>query len=210
MIQVDEVAVTAGEVTLLAPVSVTAQRGAALVIRGRNGSGKSTFLRVLAGSRAPSSGRVRIADESVSPRNRGFRRRVAVMIGLPPMAPDLTVFDHVLLVATTWRDDPRAAAELAHRAVAELGLTALQQRFPHELSSGQTQLFGLALVLARPFEVLILDEPEQRLDPEHVDTVVRVLRARRDEGATIVVATHSPTIADALADQTLWLDAAAA
>lgn len=208
MIEVDEVGVTVGDVTLLAPVSVVAQRGEALIVRGRNGTGKSTPLRVLAGARKPSSGAVRIDGAAVAPRARGFRRRVAAMIGLPPMAPDLTVFDHVLMVATTWLDDPNTAAELARGVVAELGLTALGQRFPHELSSGQTQLFGIALVLARPFEVLILDEPEQRLDLEHVESVIHVLRARRDDGATLVVATHSPVLSDGLADRTLRLDAA--
>lgn len=208
MIAVDEVGVTAGDVTLLAPVSVTARRGEALVVRGRNGTGKSTLLRVLAGAQKPSRGTARIDGEAVVGRDRGFRRRVAAMIGLPPMAPDLTVSDHVLLVATTWLDDPRAASELATGVIAELGLAALRQRFPHELSSGQTQLFGIALVLARPFEVLILDEPEQRLDPEHVESVLRVLRARRDGGATLVVATHSPVLADGLADRTLRLGAA--
>lgn len=208
MIEVDEVGVTAGDVTLLAPVSVTAQRGEALIVRGRNGTGKSTLLRVLAGARKPSSGTVRIGGGGVVERDRGFRRRVAAMIGLPPMAPDLTVFDHVLLVATTWMNDSAAAAELAHEVLVEVGLDALGTRFPHELSSGQTQLFGLALVLARPFEVLILDEPEQRLDPEHVEAVIRVLRARRDDGATLVIATHSPVLADGLADRTLRLDAA--
>lgn len=209
MIEVDEVGVTAGDVTLLAPVSVVAQRGEALIVRGSNGTGKSTLLRVLAGARTPSTGTVRIGGKVVVERDRGFRHRVAAMIGLPPMAPDLTVSDHVLLVATTWLDDPRAATERARDVIAELGLTPLGQRFPHELSSGQTQLFGIALVLARPFEVLVLDEPEQRLDPEHVESVIRVLRARRDDGATLVVATHSPLLANGLADRTLRLDATA-
>lgn len=209
MIEVDQVDVIAGDVTLLAPVSAVVQRGEALIVRGRNGTGKSTLLRVLAGSRKPSSGVVRIGGAPVVERDRGFRRRVAAMIGLPPMAADLTVLDHVLLVATTWLDDPDAAAELALGVVTELGLTPLGKRFPHELSSGQTQLFGIALVLARPFEVLILDEPEQRLDPEHVESVIRALRARRDDGATLVVATHSPVLADGLDGPTLRLDAAA-
>ena len=204
-----EAGVVAGDVTLLAPVSVTTRRGEALVVRGRNGSGKSTLLRVLAGVRKPSSGTVRIGGEAVVERDRGFRRRVAAMIGLPPMAPDLTVLDHAMLVATTWLDDPRGAADLAHDVLGELGLGALEERFPHELSSGQTQIFGLALVLARPFEVLILDEPEQRLDPEHVESVVRALNARRSEGVTLVVATHSSVLSDALADRMLRLDAAA-
>ncbi|MGL3149560.1 ABC transporter ATP-binding protein [Microbacterium sp. A82] len=209
MIEFDDAGVTVGDVTLLAPVSVTAQRGEALIVRGRNGTGKSTLLRVLAGVRKPSRGTVRIGGAGVNDRDRGFRRRVAVMIGLPPMAPDLTVLDHVLLVAATWMDDSAQAANLARDVLTELGLDALGERFPHELSSGQTQLFGLALVLARPFEVLILDEPEQRLDTEHVESVIRVLRARRDNGATLVVATHSPLLADGLADRTLRLDASA-
>ena len=209
MIEVDQVGVTAGDVTLLAPTSMVVQPGEALIVRGRNGTGKSTLVRLLAGAQHPTSGIVRIGGEAVAARDRGFRRRVAAMIGLPPMAPDLTVSDHVRLVATTWLADPGEAAELAESVLEELGLTALGQRFPHELSSGQTQLFGIALVLARPFEVLILDEPEQRLDPEHVESLIRVLCVRRDRGATLVVATHSPILADGLADRTLRLDPAA-
>jgi ABC-type multidrug transport system ATPase subunit len=209
MIEVDKVAVVSGDVMLLAPVSVTARRGEALIVRGSNGTGKSTLLRVLAGASKPSNGTVRIGGVAVVARDRDFRRRVAAMIGLPPMAPDLTVLDHVMLVATTWVDTPRAAAEVTHGVLTELGLNALGERFPHELSSGQTQLFGLALVLARPFEVLILDEPEQRLDPEHLTTVIRILRARRDDGATLVIATHSPALADELADLTVRLEVAA-
>lgn len=209
MIVVHEVGVIAGEVTLLSPVSTVVQRGESLVVRGRNGTGKSTLLRVLAGSRTPTSGMVQIDGSAVNERDRGFRRRVAAMIGLPPMASDLTVLDHVRLVAATWTDDPSSVADLSLGVLAELGLDMLGQRFPHELSSGQTQLFGLALVLARPFEVLILDEPEQRLDPEHIGSVIRAVRRRRDEGATVVVATHSPVIVEALADRILMLDAAA-
>lgn len=209
MIEVDDVGVIVDDVTLLPPVSVSVRRGEALVVRGRNGSGKSTLLRVLAGSRKPSSGTIRIAGEAVAERDPGFRRRVAAMIGLPPMAPDLTVLDHVALVATTWLDDRRGAADVAGNLLGELGLDALRERFPHELSSGQTQLFALALVLARPLEVLILDEPEQRLDPEHLESVVQALRERRNRGATLVIATHSPIVADALADRTLELGEAA-
>ncbi|MEN2741069.1 ABC transporter ATP-binding protein [Microbacterium sp. X-17] len=209
MIEVDEVGVVADGVTLLAPVSVSAEFGEALIVRGRNGTGKSTLLRVLAGLRAPSSGTVRIGGEDVCERDPRFRRRVAAMIGLPPVAVDLTVVDHVTLVARTWLDDSHEAERLAPAVLSELGLGALHERFPHELSSGQMQLFGLALVLARPFEVLILDEPEQRLDPEHVESVIRVLQARRAAGAALVIATHSAVLADRLGDRTLRLDAAA-
>jgi ABC-type multidrug transport system ATPase subunit len=209
MIEVDQAGVVAGGVTLLAPVSAQVQRGEVLAVRGKNGSGKSTLLRVLAGTRATSSGSVSIGGAAVNVRDRDFRRRVATMIGLPPIATDLTVRDHVLLVASTWVDDPADAQGRADGVLDELGLGLLGERFPHELSSGQTQLFGLALVLVRPFEVLIIDEPEQRLDAERVEAVVGALRRRRENGATLVVATHSSLLAEALADRTIQLDAAA-
>lgn len=209
MIELSEVTVSVGDVMLLAPVSAFVDSGDVLIVRGRNGTGKSTLLRAIASVRSPTSGTVRIGNDIVTEHNRRFRRRVTAMIGLPPIAPDLTVADHVLLVASTWLDDPLAAAELARGVLDELGLTSLAARFPHELSSGQTQLFALGLVLARPFDVLIIDEPEQRLDPEHIDMVIDALRARRDNGATLVVATHNPRLAEELADHTIWLDEAA-
>ena len=209
MIELKDVTVSVGHAVLLAPVSASISPGDALVIRGRNGTGKSTLLKVLAGITSPTSGSALIGGDLVTSRDRRMSREVAAMIGLPPMAPDLTIADHVLLVATTWFDDPKAADGLAHDIVDELELAHMAARFPHELSSGQTQLFALALVLARPFDMLILDEPEQRLDPEHVDTVIRVLSTRRDRGVTLVIATHSERLADAIADHTLWLGEAA-
>lgn len=208
MIEVKQVGVTAGDVTLLAPVSFAVPQGQVLIVRGRNGTGKSTLLRVLAGVRKPSIGSVQINGSAVSQRDRRFRRSVSTMIGMPPMAVDLTVRDHVTLVATTWVDDPAGATSLAGGVLDELGLASLGERFVNELSSGQTQLFGLALMLARPFDLLILDEPEQRLDAEHVQTIIRVLQSRRDHGATLVVATHSSPIADALGDRVLELESA--
>lgn len=213
MIELDEASVVIDDVTLLAPTSVAVGPGNALIVRGENGVGKSTLLRIVTGMRTPSSGSVRIAGKPVADRDRGFRRRVAAMIGLPPMAPDLTVRDHVAMVATTWADPARDTGnahpdDVADGVLEELGLTALATRFPHELSSGQTQLFGLALVLARPFDVLVLDEPEQRLDPDRVKTVAAVLNARREAGATLVIATHSQELADALTGETLFLERA--
>lgn len=205
MIELDGVRVVSGDVTLLDTLTRSVDAGAALAVRGGNGSGKTTLLRVLAGMQEPSAGSARIAGAAISQRDRSYRRRVAAMIGLPPFAPDLTVLEHVRLVAVTWFS-PEEAEARARAVLRELGLQTLHERFPHELSSGQTQLFGLALVLVRPCEVLLLDEPEQRLDPEHVDAVIAALRARRDAGATLVVATHHPRLAEVVADETVYLE----
>lgn len=206
MLEVEDVGVRSGDLALLDPVSASVRPGETLIVRGRNGAGKSTLLRVLAGVTVPSSGRVSVAGTTPSIRDRAFRRRVASMIGLPPMAPDLTVRDHVLLVATTWYRRPAEATDKADSVLASLEIDHLVARFPHELSSGQTQLFGLSLVLARPADVLIVDEPEQRLDDEHVRVVVRALRGIKANGVTLAIATHSPRVARKLGDRTLVLE----
>lgn len=206
MISVRDVTVVVDEITLMRPVSIEIERGEALIVRGPNGAGKSTFLRVLAGLLAPTSGRATIDDTTISGRDAGFRRTVSAMIGLPPEAPDLTVIDHLKLVAATWFGSVREASEAAGGLLKELGLTELGERFPHELSSGQRQLFGLALALVRPFDVLILDEPEQRLDSDHLDTVINVLQKFRASGKTLVLATHNDELVSAVGDRTLELD----
>ena len=205
MITIDRVRVVAGDVTLLPPTTAHVDTGEALVVRGQNGAGKSTLLKVLVGMRPATSGSVTIAGAPVSRRDRRFRRRVSSLIGVPPTAPDLTVEDHVRMVAATWFDDRGTAEQTAAASLTELGLDELLRRFPHELSSGQQQLFTLALVLARPFDVLILDEPEQQLDVEHVERVGDVLDRRRSAGAAVVIATHSPALSEQLADRELDL-----
>lgn len=194
--------------TLLAPASARAGSGDALKVRGKNGSGKSTLLRLAAGILQPTTGAILVAGTPPRDRDATFRARVATMVGLPPLAPDLTVWEHVLLVATTWERTGALAESRAAGVLAELEIERLRERFPHELSSGQTQVVGLAMTLARPFDLLLLDEPEQRLDPDRLGTLIETLRARLDQGAAIALATHSSVLARALPGPEVTLVAA--
>lgn len=207
LVGIDAVSVTTNDTLLLPPTTFQAEPGQVVALRGENGSGKTTLLRAVAGRIRPTTGTIQVGGQSVNERDPEFRRRVAVMIGLPPMASDLTVFDHVALVASTWETNPGSVEAVTRRVLAEFGLTTLGTRFPHELSSGQTQLFGLALVFVRPFDVLLLDEPEQRLDPGRVELLAQAMLERRAAGATIIAATHSSTLADRTADLTITLGA---
>ena len=98
-----------------------------------------------------------------------------------------------------------AAAEHAEGLFAELQIAQLASRFPHELSSGQTQLFALALTLSRRFDVLILDEPEQRLDADRLGLLGGVLRRLSENGSTIIIASHSELLVSQVADRVLTL-----
>jgi ABC-2 type transport system ATP-binding protein len=205
LVILQDVAVVQDDVLMLDDATGSVDAGGVLALRGANGAGKTTLLRVLAGLLAPTTGQVRIAGRRPDDRDREFRRALAALIGPPMTARDLTLAEHLRFVAATWGSGPRAAGETSDALLEELGITALSRRYPHELSSGQSQLVAIALTLARPSRVLALDEPEQRLDPDRLERVIDALARRAAGGAAIVVATHSPRLADALATTTVDL-----
>ena len=199
---------TIGPSTLLAPVDVVAEPGTSLVVRGHNGIGKTTLLRILAGTLVPTTGSATIDDLTADERDPRVRRAVAALIGAPTAYRDLTLADHLTLVDATWGGDARTCAARVAGGLKTLAIGHLAERFPHELSSGQGQLFRLALVLFRPSSALVLDEPEQRLDTDMRRLVADLLSARRDAGTTVVIASHDPLLTEAVADEVLDLDTA--
>ena len=204
-VELDGVAVSHGPVTLLRPVHGVVEPGSCLVVRGDNGSGKTTLLRVVAGVQESSAGQVLVDGEGVDPRDPSFRARLAGLLGPSAVYRDLTVYEHLLLVDASWGGDPGTVEERIDEMLHALTIAALADRFVSELSSGQRQLADLALVLFRPGDLLVLDEPEQRLDSERRGIVAELLRRRVEAGATALVATHDPVVAEALGDAELEL-----
>ena len=149
-----EVSVERDQQVLLAPVSFTLSAGRSLALVGKNGAGKTTLLRLVAGILAPTSGVLTLFGDRPDETKELFRSRLAVLIGLPPLARNLTLREHLVLIGITWSNTPDEALGQADDILDELQIVSLARRFPHELSSGQTQLFALALTLARPFDVL--------------------------------------------------------
>lgn len=197
MIALQNVSVSVDEAVLLAPTSLAVPPGTMHVIRGPNGSGKSTLLAVAAGILPATSGTAAVAGMVPEERNIAFRRRVAAVLGGAPSARDLTLHEQLAIVAQTWSaSDPDADAD---GALAAWDIEHLRDRFPHELSSGQRQLFTLSLAWVRPADVLLLDEPEQRLDGDRRDLLVGRLAERRDAGCTMLIATHADVV-EAVAD----------
>lgn len=188
-----------GATTLLRPTDVEADPGKCVVLRGPNGSGKTTLLRIIGGLLAPTTGSASIGGTEADERDPAIRAAVAGLIGAPTTYRDLTLIDHLVLVDSTWGQDPATSDERGEALLDALGMGELDDRFPHELSSGQGQLFRLALTLSRPSSVLLLDEPEQHLDPAKRQVVAGLLRERVDEGATLVMACHDPELTAALA-----------
>lgn len=202
----DGVSLALGQYVLLEPVSFCVPAGGALAVIGANGSGKTTLLRLAAGLEPPTTGSVKVGGEPADERNRTFRARVAALIGSPPLARNLTLHEHLTLVTTTWGWELSAAKSHSEELLYQLQLSRLIDRFPHELSTGQSQLFGLALLLARPRDVLLLDEPEHRLDADHLRIVATILSGVLEQGTTLLFASHSEWLVAHLATDSMSLD----
>ena len=187
--------------SLLPATDLIAEPGSCVVVRGPNGSGKTTLLRLAAGLLAPTTGTVTIDGDPADERRRSTRENVAALIGPPAAYRDLTLADHLTLVDATWGREPRTCAQRVQHELDTFGLGAMGERFPHELSSGQGQLFRLALTWFRPARLLILDEPEQRLDTDRRVMVGELVRARCDAGTTVLMACHDPALTASVADQ---------
>jgi ABC-2 type transport system ATP-binding protein len=204
-VEVERVSVVVDGIPLLRPTDLTVAAGEAVAVTGPNGAGKTTLLRVLAGLSRPSTGSARVHGRPVDERDPAFRRAVSGSIGHPPVARDLTLAEHLAVIAATWGMEADAARDRAAAHLDRWRLAPLARRFPHELSSGQSQLAALAMATVRPHDVLLLDEPEQRLDPDRLQLVIGVLREGLDDGRTVVLATHSPVLRDAVAQRSLAL-----
>lgn len=195
------------DIPLVRPVDLVAEPGECIVVRGPNGSGKTTLLSMVAGRWEPTTGTVTIDGAPADERTPGLRARLAALLGTPSLYRDMTLVDHLTLIDATWGRDPDTCEDRVQAALAELGLTEFAARFPHELSSGQTQLLWLTVTLFRPSDLLVLDEPEQRLDTRWRAQVADLLRSRAQNGTTVVLACHDPVMTDAVADGVVELTA---
>ncbi|MFD2077796.1 heme ABC exporter, ATP-binding protein CcmA [Actinopolymorpha cephalotaxi] len=190
-----------GAHTVLDAVSFTVNAGTALAVVGRNGTGKSTLLRCLTGAEKPTGGTVTFDGTTYEETAADIRRDVATVFDDIDFFPDLTVAEHLDLLARAHGvPDPE---EVVEDTLHELGIAGTNRQFPSTLSSGQRHRLALATAFVRPRRLLVLDEPEQRLDVEGRQWLAEKLRSDLAAGVAVVFASHSPDLIEAVATDTL-------
>ncbi|GHH50707.1 amino acid ABC transporter ATP-binding protein [Streptomyces candidus] len=188
----------------VAPHTVTALIGA-------SGSGKSTLLRCVNLLEEIDDGAilldgVDITDPRTDPDQ--VRRRIGVVFQAYNLFPHMSVLDNVTLAPRRVHGVGRAEAEGRARELLErLGLGKKADEYPDRLSGGQQQRAAIVRALAVRPRLLLLDEITAALDPELVGEVLSVVRDLKDEGMTMVLATHEMGFAREVADQVCFLDA---
>jgi putative ABC transport system ATP-binding protein len=201
-----------GDTTIhaLRGVSMAADPGELVAVRGRSGSGKTTFLNILGGLDRPTSGRVIIDGHEVSSMSEdelvGVRRHsVAFIFQSFGLVPILSAAENVEIPLRLVRTDPRTRDARVRELLELVGLGGRAKHRPHELSGGEQQRVAIARALANRPRILLADEPTGQLDSETGHMIMLLLRdVVRTEGVTAVVATHDPVMLD-VADRVLEL-----
>ena len=183
-----------GERCVLDIPALTIGRREALALIGPNGCGKTTLLRLLAGTLRPEKGAVS---------NGGLLRGEIGYLPQKPYAFDLSVQKNVELALA----GEQHREQLALEALERVGMLSLRHARGNRLSGGETQRMALARVLARPRALLLLDEPTASADILAIDQIERALESYREQtGCTLVFSSHAPSQALRLSTCVLALD----
>jgi ABC-2 type transport system ATP-binding protein len=189
VVAVRGVRVAYGSFVVLDDVDLIVGQAEIVAVTGVNGAGKSTLLSCLAGLHRPAAGAVTVLGGP--PRDdAAFWRAVALVADQPTWYPGLTVREHLELVRAT-HEPVRGWCLPADELVETFGLSARADATPLDLSSGQRQRLSLAAALARPSQLLLLDEPEQSLDAGFRQELAGLLQlGYAAHGGTVIMATH--------------------
>ena len=160
--------------------------GEVVGLSGPNGGGKTTLLRLIAGSLAPMAGRV-------------WRRtgRIAYL----PQNPTALLHRPTLRSEVSLTLERSGEHERPEKVLEELGIVSLADRYPRDLSCGERQRAALAAVLPGTPSLVLLDEPTRGIDRVTRSALVGLVGRLRDRGAAVVLATHDTELRDAVADR---------
>jgi phosphonate transport system ATP-binding protein len=184
-------------------VNLVVRPGEFVVVLGRSGAGKTTFLRALNRLVEPTAGEVRVAGRLVTGAGavelREIRRQIGMVFQQFNLVKRAAVIENVLAgrlgyvqpVASVLGRFPAADRELARGCLAQVGLAHLADRRADTLSGGEQQRVAIARALAQRPAVILADEPTASLDPALTSSIMDILRTiNREQGLTLVVSQH--------------------
>lgn len=202
IIRTDDIKKSYGETHAMRGISLDIKRGEVLAIMGPSGSGKSTLLHTIAGITRPDSGKVYLNGsriDNLNDRQRTMLRRskFGFVFQFSQLVPELTAIDNVAVPLLLNGVDKRTAYKRAEQWLNKVGINdAKLHNLANQLSGGQIQRVAIARAMIINPEVLFADEPTGSLDSLNSELVMKMfIRTAKDNGTTVVMVTHEPTIA---------------
>ncbi len=196
------------EVVAVRDVDLEVQNKDFLLIAGRSGSGKTTLLSLIGALTRPTSGRVVIDGTDVWTLDDGKlsamrNRRVGFMFQFPSLIPTLNVTNNLRLAAS-FHDVDYDIEQRVKELISLVGLQDKARVYPNQLSGGQQRRVAIARALMNGPDLILADEPTGDLDEETEKEIMQILKKTNDEGAAVVLISHSPELVK-FAKRRFWM-----
>ena len=177
------------------------ERGEFVAVMGPSGSGKSTLMNMIGALDTPTSGDVKIDNESISTFTQDElaalrRKKIGFIFQQFNLIPSMNATENVALPMLFTEKKKKERTERAEKLLDEVGLGDRKGHMPSELSGGQRQRVSIARELANDPEIILADEPTGNLDTETGEKIMKLLTELNDEGKTIIMVTHDENDAE--------------
>lgn len=202
MIEVDHVFLTLKTTPILTDINVNFERGKIHGLIGRNGSGKTMLMKCICGFVNPTKGLIAVDGKRIG-KDCDFPENTGIIIEIPGFIPYYSGYKNLKQLADLRKKITADDIQTAMRAV---GLDPGLKRHVRKYSLGMKQRLGLAQAIMEDPDLLILDEPMNGLDNDGVKDMRRYLLALKEQGKTILIASHSAEDIDVLCDTVCEMD----
>lgn len=198
------------KIDVLNDVNLDVREGEFVVISGPSGSGKTTLLNIISSIDRPTSGKIIVFGKDLTAENENFLssfrcREVGFVFQSYNLISTLTVAENIAF-PMEWVEKQRDHIKKRVEELLEtVGLQQRREHFPFQLSGGEQQRVAFARALANEPPLLLADEPTGNLDTKTGAKIAQILQRLKDEGKTVIAATHDERIF-VLADQKLRLE----
>ena len=190
------------EATVLNDVNVTFEKGKVHGLIGRNGSGKTMLMKCICGIVPPTSGEIIVNEKRIG-KDTDIPKNVGVIIETPGFIPNYSAYNNLKFLAALNNNIGR---EEIRNAIKIVGLNPDDKKHVGKFSLGMRQRLGLAQAIMENPDLLILDEPMNGLDKDGVFDMREYLLALKEQGKTILIASHSAEDIDILCDTVCEMD----
>lgn len=197
IIKIENLTKKFGDVTALENVNLSMERGKIYGVVGRNGSGKTVLFKLIAGYLKPTAGRVIVSGKEIG-KDTDFAENIGIIIENPGFLKGYTGFKNLAYLASIRNV---AGKEEIRESMEKVGLAPDSRKKVGKYSLGMKQRLGIAQAIMENPGILILDEPMNSLDNQGVEEVRGILAGLRDEGKTILLASHNKEDIEILCDE---------
>ncbi|WOC33100.1 MULTISPECIES: ABC transporter ATP-binding protein [Caproicibacterium] len=203
MIKVEHVEKQFKEVKVLKDINVCLERGKIHGLIGRNGSGKTVLMKCICGFMKPTAGSITVAGKRVG-KDVDIPQNLGVIIEAPGFLPGYSGFKNLKFLADIQK---KADAARITEVMERVGLDPASKKHVSKYSLGMRQRLGIAQAIMEDPDLLILDEPMNGLDNHGVEDIRALLLSLKEEGKTILIASHSAEDIAVLCDTVHEMDA---